>query len=571
MELKRALLATAAISIFSLALAGCGGGGGGSQSPGAILPVTNVPQSSGPVGYMTNTGSKSSGSIAAGSASAVVAVMSSDTQASGFSADSFTVTTAAASSQSQSVRRAGPRVSRPAHAQAPELFAADDGVLLKQLAQHAETGAAPRGVQPEARTTAASVGSQMQVWVQQGYPSRANTLIPATLVAQSTHGNIWVQTTLAPALQPLAPQLASVFENAFASDTQNFASADYSNTAPALHPQYATCSSTGAKQGTGTAYITEPADHRIDVMIVDTSQIGGLGGYFTGANLMTQGALNCLSGTYRSNQAPFIFVGWSSSFGNDYEIREDYVRSTAHELQHLINFVNHSILAAGAASSSFNGNEQQYLNEGLSMLAQDFAVNRLYGQTFDAADALPRAAAYLAQPANFSISAFTGIDASWGSTTPQNNCSGGCYGGAYLFARYLRDRFGAGFAQRVETSGTTGAANLQAVTGEPAGELFGDFALAMAASAVGADTQGTRFAFGTLDLNGTYADQFGTQHPMGGLAPTAASGSSTTVSAPLGGFAFVAVPAVPPAGMNVQISDGNVAGGFSLLGGLAQH
>ena len=576
---------TAAFSVFVCALTACGGGGG-SSSGGTVLPavggVTTPVNVSGPVTYMQSSGPlATSGTIVKGTSSALVAVISGVAQPpSAFTADTLTVASNAPATQS--VARADESAHayvKPLYAHPAEAFAADDSALLARLHATLVPGAAPSA--PRSRSalmSAAAVGAQTNVWVQQGgYNSRTNVQVPATLIAQTAHGNIWAQNTLVSALTPNAAQLGAEFENAYTSDTAHFASPDYPSNAPALQPQYTTCSPSGSHQGTAPAYIAQPGDKRIDVMIVDSPTLGGLGGYFSAANLMTQGALNCLNAGYESNQAPFIFVGWFSNYGTAYELQEDYVRSTAHELQHLINFVNHGILAAGASSTSFNGNEAQYVNEGLSMLAQDFAVAQLYGSRgvqFDSADALARAQAYLADPSAYSISAFSGIDPGvWGGngSTAQYNCSGGCYGGAYLFMRYLRDRYGENFTHAMETSGVTGAANLQGVTGENAGQLFGDFALAMAANTLGVNGADPRFAFGSLSLKATYPDQLGTSTTLRGVSSTPLSGSGTTVRAPIGGFAFVAVPAVPASGASVQVTDGATVSGFSLLGGLAQH
>jgi hypothetical protein len=152
------------------------------------------------------------------------------------------------------------------------------------------------------------------------------------------------------------------------------------------------------------------------------------------------------------------------------------------------------------------------------------------------------------------------------------NCNGGCYGAAYLFQRYLRDRFGGdGYTHQMETSGVVGAANLQAVTGESAGQLQDDFALAMAANTMGVSSGDRRFDFGTLNLTHSYPDQFGGSTTLSGVFATPATGSSTTVHAPVGGFAYVAIPSVPSSGLTVQVTDQASVTGFGLAGGLAQH
>ena len=591
------------VLLLTAALAGCGGGGGGGSQPAgaAVIPVLATPAAqnaaSGPVQYLSSSGPlSSSGLIPAGAHQAFVAVMSSAT-ASGnsFQTDSLVVQSGAVPQsvavRSQSVQRSA---APPAHLGGVEAFPADDRALLGRLASN-RTGlsAAPQVRTQSVMPSTLQPGASASLWVQQSSLSgagRTNVQVPSTLLVQSAHGNIWVDNSLlggtsasasfsASARASTAAQIASDFENAYASDTAHFASPHYGTNAPGLQPQYKSCSSSGASQGTTRGYVSEPADGRINVLVVNPQNLGGTGGYFSGANMMYQSALNCLNGggtTYESNEAPFIFVGWFDRNGATYELQEDLVRSTAHELQHLINFVNHALLAPGASSGSFDGNETPFINEGLSMLAQDLAVENMYGSRglhFDVDDALARANAFLANPANFSISQFSGIDsASWGGGSAQYNCAGGCYGGAYLFQRYLRDRFGGdAYTHAMETSGVTGTQNLQSVTQQAPGTLLDDFALAMAAGTAGVTPSDPRFAFGSLGLTGTYADQFGGSTTLAGAYAAPLSASSATVRAPVGGFAFVAVPAVPAGGMPVQVTDQASISGFGMAAGLVQH
>jgi hypothetical protein len=570
-----------------LLLAGCGGGGGG----GAALPpaaqvvppvtATPVPSSSvGPVGYLQASGSTVSGNISAGSQQALVAIISGASDPQSFGTDTLTVNTA--SSVQTALRTA--QVTRsliPSRVNPVEAFPADDSALLRKVQRLSAggTGAARMAVRTHGVLPASlSVGTTANVWVQKGSlgGSRTNVQVPAKILAQTAHANIWVDSSLSLTQSDLAQVQADV-ENAYASDTAHFASADYASNAPGLQPQYSTCAQGGASQGSGPAYIQEPADRRIDVMIVNSSNLGGLGGYFSGANLMTQATLNCLNGsgsTYESNEAPFIFVGWFSSSGTTYVLQEDLVRSTAHELQHLINFVNHAILASGASSASFNGYEDTYINEGLSMLAQDLAVQNMYGSRgvqFDVDDAMSRADVYLSAPSQYSLTAFSGIDpATWGGNdSAQYNCGGGCYGSAYLFQRYLRDRFGGDtYTHEIETSGVVGNQNLQAVTRESEASLFGDFTLAMAANTLHVSSSDPRFNFGSLNLTGRYADQFGASTTLTGVNALPYSGSGMSVSAPLGGVAFVRIGSVPAGGTPVSVTA--TAPTFALQGGLAQ-
>ncbi len=512
-----------------------------------------------------------------------------------FSADTLTVATAATTQSAVRVQSSSGRADTERQRTPVEAFAADDRTLLRARASLATGSISQTAVHTQSvLPSTLQIGSSAALWVQQGSltsTSRTNVQVPSTLLAQSTHGNIWIDNSLlagtasspafaAGALQSTLGQIEADFENAYASDVAHFASPDYGSNAPGLQPQYKACSPSGGSQGTTSGYVTEPADRRINVLVVNAQNLGGLGGYFSGANFMTQASLNCLNGsssTYESNEAPFIFVGWFQNNGATYELQEDLVRSTAHELQHLISFVNHAILASAASSPSYNGNETTFVNEGLSMLAQDLAVETMYGGRgvhFDADDALSRANVYLSNPGNFSISGFAGIDpVSWGgNATAQYNCGGGCYGGAYLFQRYLRDRFGGdAYTHQIETSGAVGSQNLQTVTGSTPGTLLDDFALAMAANTLGVVPSTSRFEFGSLDLTGTYPDQFGGSKSLQGVYASPFSGSSISVQAPIGGFAFVAVSPVPSIGMPVQVTDRASVSGFGMAAGLAQH
>jgi hypothetical protein len=577
-----------------IALCGCGGAGQGAAS--AIPALTNTPgpqnAATGPVTYLQSSGPlSSSGTITAGVHQALVAVMSGSlTSANAFSADTLTVATPVTTQTFARSQSSGRAVQTPQR-EPVEAFAADDRALLRNRAALA-AGSISR---PEVRAQSVlpatlQIGSTAALWVQQGSltsTSRTNVQVPSTLLAQSSHGNIWIDNSLlsgaaasqsfaSGSLQSTLSQITTDFENAYASDVAHFASPDYGNGAPGLQPQYKACSSSGSSQGTARGYISEPADRRINVLIVNSQNLGGLGGYFSAANYMPQTTLNCLSG-YESNQAPFIFVGWFEGNGASYELQEDLVRSTAHELQHLINFVNHAILASAASNPSYDGNETPFINEGLSMLAQDLAVENMYGTRgvhFDVDDAMPRANIYLSNPGNFSISGFGGIDpGSWGGDgTAHFNCGGGCYGGAYLFQRYLRDRFGGdSYTHGIEVSGVVGTQNLQSVTGQQPSTLLGDFALAMAAGSLGVTPLDPRFDFGSLNVTGTYADQFGATRTLAGAYAVPFGGASIALHAPVGGFAFVSVPSVPSGGMPVQVTDQASVSGFGLEAGVAQH
>lgn len=578
---------TFAILLFASALTACGGGGG--SSAGGALPATPasgtvsvVPPVStdANVQLLPASSGTISGTIRAGAHRAIVAVMSGagDLGASSsttFAQDALALDTAAAPA-TQSAMRA-PASAAASIATPVEAFPADDARAQSLL--HRLT---PAGGVSAARSTqsiaTAGTGSSASIWVEKntlGSASGTYQQVPATLELQTQHGNIWIDSSLlsgstaAAAFSPssLAATVAKIgddFENAYASDTAHFAGTDYSASSPGLAQSYKACNADGSSAGTTKAYIAPQA--RINVMVVNPNSFGsGMGGYFSSVNYMPQAALNCIAASYRSNEAPFIYVGWFDRNGSTYELDEDLVRGTAHELQHLINFVNHSLLVSAGTY------EETFLNEGLSMLAQDFAVQRKYGVPFDSADALRRAQSYLAAPQNFSVSGFNGIDS--GSASAQYNCGGGCYGSAYLFQRYLYDRLGGdAYAHAMETSGLAGAANLgRAASGEPFSQLIDDFGLALAAGSAGVTPKDARYAFGSLGLTAAYADQIGGRTSLTGVASLPMSGSALQVQAPVGGFAFVNFGSVAPAGQSFTITDRATVGGFTPVGGLVQQ
>jgi hypothetical protein len=249
-------------------------------------------------------------------------------------------------------------------------------------------------------------------------------------------------------------------------------------------------------------------------------------------------------------------VGYTTgaNFPTSWEIGEDLVRSMAHEFQHEINFVNHTILSDGPS-------ENVWINEGMSMLAQDFAVNWMYPSVpVDIDDAGWHASNYLLAPQNYSLTAFTG--STGGSQT--YNCAH-CYGAEYLFQRYLYDRFGRDAYLKKMLGVSTSYANLQQATGTDPNQLISDFAIALAASGTGA-TSDSRYGFTGINLRSTYSDQFGNLTTFNGPATSPlASGSSSYM---LGSIFYMSGNATA-AGKTIGVKD--LSGTFSLRAGVVQH
>ena len=433
------------------------------------------------------------------------------------------------------------------------------------------------------------------IWVRKfpiGGGPATNALVPMTFETQSAHGNIWIDNSLLAGPNAsqsfgsgtVAQSTATIgqdFEIGYASDTAHFASPDYAPNAPGVGVQSQTCDESGRPVGQSTTYIAEPADHRINVAVLSSvsDALGdGVGGYFTDVNYGPQAVLNCLipmGMNFKSNEAPMIYVVWTDSVGAVTELTDDQITATAHELQHLINFVNHTLLPPGAGNPGFVSNETSTNNEGLAVLAQDLAIHAKYPSVaFDTFDGLSLAANYLASPQNFSITGFIGIDP--GASGPMPSCRG-CYGGAYLFARYLYDRFGGdAYAHAMETSGLTGFANLAASCAchETAQQLLQDFLVAMAANSIGLTPPDAAYQLGTLNVHGKYpspiAEQPGRQL-LGLNAIVVPDGGVATANAPLGGAAFFSVHASGGVRVPIKIKDENPGAGFGLTGALVQR
>ena len=319
------------------------------------------------------------------------------------------------------------------------------------------------------------------------------------------------------------------------------------------------------RTGTGNAIV--PSDAHTVVFVVNPASLGGgVGGYFDPANFLADAELQCSTAAraagIRSNEAPMIYLGWFDQNGSAYELQEDLVRGTAHEFQHLINFVDHAL-----RNDDPSADEDTFINEGLSMLAQDLAVPRMFsGLDHDSLDAVRRANLWIASPQSYSLTGFSGVDP--GKSVPAFNCSG-CYGGSYLFQRYLYDRLGGdAYLHQVETGTATGLDHIAAIAGESDQQLLSDFGLALAVRAAGGPAGSGAYAFPGLPFGGSLPTQLGGSVAvplLGVLNPTGLAGG--TYAGPYdGGYAFLNVP-----GFGASVSLLDTTSSVGLSAGIAQH
>jgi hypothetical protein len=387
------------------------------------------------------------------------------------------------------------------------------------------------------------------------------TSVAATLRATSAHANVWIDNTLGTLDATAAQRIAADFENAYDSDTRHFGSVEYTSASPGARVMLRPCDASGRQIGGALVPMFISPGGRHAVLIVNQTTLGnGMGGYFSAMDYETQAIANC--SRVPSNELPLIVLGYAPGADLNYALDEDFVRGTAHELQHAINFVQHYILAPTPQVDS------TWINEGLSMLAQDFAVSELHNGTpnLDVDDALARAQEFLRQPEAYNL---TGFDCATGSSGFTYNCSGS-YGESYLFERYLYDRFGGdAFTLALESGSAAGVANLQAVTRTPVQQLISDFGVALAVSGLHV-TSDPRFAFTAFNPYGSYTDQFGGSRTFNGPAVTTQTpGTSVTYPSVAGTFRYFATQPNAAQGAGVTVTD--TAGPLQLAPALIQH
>lgn len=154
-----------------------------------------------------------------------------------------------------------------------------------------------------------------------------------------------------------------------------------------------------------------------------------------------------------------------------------------HEMQHLISFNQH-VLSRGGAT------EETWLNEGLSHMSEELgsryfesrypppfgrgSIDQLFPDSAGPfiGPLLLNAYLYLNSSLQHSVTAYDGT----GSIEDR--------GATWLFLRWLADQKGDDILHRLEQTSLTGAANVEAASGERFPALFGDFSLALFADSL---------------------------------------------------------------------------------------
>jgi hypothetical protein len=335
-----------------------------------------------------------------------------------------------------------------------------------------------------------------------------NVTITATLEAVGAHANVWVDNASLNTLGEFTnvpaefQTIASKFDGYYNIETAAFGAAFYPGAQPLT---YVWDSSTnGKKQCDSSGNPLPPSSFltvdlsgsngtSIDVVITDALAGTGEGGYYAGTDEIPQQVWDCAPSPRRVSNYTSMFVITGNNYaglGNgvpphneSFWLNTDVPRSMAHELQHLIHahYKAFRPVATGTGSGSF---DDAFVEEGCSMLAEDLATDPSPGQHLDT----PRYSyVYLLEPSLFSLTAFTGFqpNPSSNATNPPYGFysnTGGSYGQAYLFMRYIYDRFGPSALTTIyNTPGPGVAPVLAAAGGESFPQLYREFASAVSA------------------------------------------------------------------------------------------
>lgn len=376
------------------------------------------------------------------------------------------------------------------------------------------------------RQLKANVGDQRQFTVLYSGIGGASTQCPnpvqnftcyvnvtATLKAVSQRAYVWVDNVSLGNPNEFPDQsvfatTAANFDSYFAIETQAFGPG-YS---PANVSNFAQCDTNG-NQLPQNQYQPIPdmtgVDPHISVLITDALVGTGEGGYFFGGDLIAQNILNCSPPLrYPSNGLPMIVIGSDNyptgpnlpQYNPGYWLGTDMPRSLSHELQHYLHNLN-KYYGKLATNQPFIVDEA-WIDEGSSMLAEDLAANGV------AIDTPRYSYSYMVEPSEFSLTSFIGYQPNPLSTSSPSPYgfyayTAGNYGAAYLFMRYIYDRFGGAAALHAVYSdfrpGNGFQSNVNPIlaaagNAESWSQLYGEWAIAVSAQSSGI-TSDPRYSF----------------------------------------------------------------------------
>ncbi|MDE2570936.1 MAG: hypothetical protein KGM44_00245, partial [bacterium] len=312
--------------------------------------------------------------------------------------------------------------------------------------------------------------------------------VATTLLAQSTHLNLWVDNADTGQLTTANwQQLATDFDSIYPLDTQYFGGTTFPQLGTTQAPfTFTECTTLSGP--TVTNYEAQPNFSKdnngygpqIDIVVTD--KLGtGEGGYFDAINLVANASARCASAF--SNEAEVFFALPPGQESQGFYLNGDVLRTEAHEFQHMLHAINKTY--AGFASTGTEVFDPSWIDEGFSMLAEDLAST--------SGDPIRYAYQYDLNPGNYSLTQFEGYDCAPTATSTScpkaiHNYAAGNYGAAYLFWRWAVDQYGVGVLKQVIASqstspGGSGISEVQAALGgAPFSQLFQSFSLAFGGS-----------------------------------------------------------------------------------------
>lgn len=185
----------------------------------------------------------------------------------------------------------------------------------------------------------------------------------------------------------------------------------------------------------------------------------------------------------RSNEKEMIYI---TTFKHPQMTTSDWVEltqaATAHEFQHLI-YCNNRYL--NWRQNRFDLTKETWINEGLSMIAEDLAMKGQPG--LQSLSNVNKTLAYLNNPAVSSLCTWSGNETD--------------YAPAYMFMRYFVDRFGENRIHQLIASQKLGNYILTDASGTSFEILFKDWLTAVAFSFLDHYTTDSRFLYKTLSSN----------------------------------------------------------------------
>lgn len=239
-------------------------------------------------------------------------------------------------------------------------------------------------------------------------------------------------------------------------------------------------------------------------------QLGALG-YFFSVDLFPDSLTFPQLGLH-SNERNMLYVDTSPQWP------DNTLKGTmAHEFQHLIHFSQRVFVRQVAPDST-------WIDEGLAMVAEDVA-----GYGYQVGNTTPYAKSFMTNPGGVSLWAWPG--------TPAD------YGAAWLFFRYLTDRFGNQVLTKLVQSTQSGATNIETQTGVSIGLLLTSEGVAILNIAYGLGL-GMPYTYTSISLT-----------HLGGSPPATTPPGSTTILA--GGYRFYSFSKDPRApAMQVTVQSG---------------